>query len=362
MKFVDDYRDKELVSRLAEVIHKNAVQNYTFMEVCGGHTAAIHRFGIPSLLPASVKLISGPGCPVCVTDISFIDKVAYYARMNGIIIATFGDLIRVPGYSSSLEKEKSSGADIRIVLSAHEALNIARINPDRTVIFAGIGFETTAPGSAVTIRTAYSEHISNFCVLSAHKVMPPAMQAVISGGTSIKGFICPGHVATITGSAVFDFIPDKYRIGCVVSGFEPVDIMLSVLMLILQSNNNNPITEIEYRRAVSRQGNVIALENLYDVFEPCDSDWRGLGTIKSGGLAIKKKYRHFDAEMRFPLGLSPVKDNTGCICGEILRGSREPENCPLFATKCLPDNPVGACMVSPEGTCNTWYKYRKHHD
>lgn len=362
MKFINDYRDKKLILKISELIQRNADRDYRFMEVCGGHTATIHRFGITSLLPENIKLISGPGCPVCVTGTGFIDKAVECSGIQDVIIATFGDLIRVPGSLSSLEKEKASGADIRIVLSANDALDIALRNHERVVVFPAIGFETTAPGTAVTIRKAFSLEISNFCVLPAHKLMPPAMESIIKGGTRLDGFICPGHVAAITGSGIFDFIPEEYSLPCVVSGFEPADLLLSILMLVRQVNSGKPSTQIQYTRAVSREGNVIAQEIMQEVFEPCDAEWRGLGIIHSGGLGIKKKYEQYDAETRFPLKISHDKDVSGCICGDILRGLKEPVDCPLFAMSCMPEDPVGACMVSQEGTCNTWYKYRKKYE
>jgi hydrogenase expression/formation protein HypD len=267
MKYVDEYRDIELVKKLTELIYRSVRRNYIFMEVCGGHTAAIHRFGIPSMLPDNVKLISGPGCPVCVTGTDYIDKAIAYSQMDGIILTTFGDMIRVPGSVSSLEKENGAGSDIRVVVSALEALEIARLNHEKKVVFLGIGFETTSPGSAVTIKLAEHEHIDNFFILSAHKIMPPAMETIIAEGVNIDGFICPGHVATITGSKIFDFIPDRYKLGCVITGFEPVDILQSILMLINQVNLNSPKMEIQYRRAVSKNGNTIAQRHLSDVFE-----------------------------------------------------------------------------------------------
>lgn len=357
MKYIDEYRDNKLISRLADKIRRSAKGDYIFMEVCGGHTAAIHRFGIPSILPENVKLISGPGCPVCVTGTDFIDKAIAYSRENAII-ATFGDLIRVPGSSSSLEKMRAEGKDVRIVLSALEALDIARANPGKMVIFPAIGFETTAPGTAVTIKMAAEQKVSNFYIVCGHKVMPPAMEAIISEGVKLDGFICPGHVAAITGSSIFDFIPEKYNLGCVVTGFEPVDILQAILMLILQTNLKKPLVEIQYRRAVTRNGNRIALENITEVFKNIDSYWRGLGIIKSSGLGLNDRFRKFDVEDSLPLKIANTEENKHCICGNILRGLMKPSDCTLFGNECVPENPVGACMVSPEGSCNTYYKYR----
>ncbi len=358
MKYIDEYRNKDLVMKLTDLINKSVRRDYTFMEVCGGHTAAIHRFGIPSLLPGNIKLISGPGCPVCVTGTDFIDKAIAYSKMEDVIITTFGDLIRVPGSASSLEKEKAAGADIRIVLSGLDALEIARINSEKKVIFLGIGFETTAPGTAVTIKLAEKDYIKNFFLLSAHKIMPPAMEAIIKEGVNLDGFICPGHVATITGSAVFNFIPEKFNLGCVITGFEPADILQSILMLIRQVNRNTPKVEIQYSRAVTVNGNSIAQRHLSEVFEPCNAQWRGFGVIPSSGLMLRKDFERFNVENNIPVRINFQEDNELCICGEILRGLKTPDDCPLFADICFPENPLGACMVSNEGSCNTYYKYR----
>ncbi len=358
MRYINEYRDKGLIKKLADEITRVASRRYTFMEVCGGHTSAIHRFGIPAILPADIKLISGPGCPVCVTGTDFIDRAITYSGMADVIIATFGDLIRVPGSSSSLEKEKSKGADIRIVFSGLEALEIARTNPDKKVIFLGIGFETTAPGTAVTIKEAKKAGIRNFLVLCAHKVMPPAMEAIMNDGVRLDGFICPGHVAAITGSDNFNFIPEKHNLACVISGFEPADILQSVLMLVKQVNSESPECAIQYKRVVTREGNVKALGSMNEVFSHASAMWRGLGMIEASGLQIRDEFSEFDAERKVPVNFVSGAENPSCICGNILRGINSPEDCMLFGTGCTPENPVGACMVSPEGTCNTFYRYR----
>ncbi len=341
------------------MIRSSAKEDYTFMEVCGGHTAAIHRFGIPSLLPENIRLISGPGCPVCVTSKKFIDTAIALSGVDGVIIATFGDLIRVPGSFSSLEREKARGADIRVVLSALEALQIAKSNFDKKVIFLGIGFETSAPGTAVTISMADQEGTQNFFLLSAHKVMPPAMEAILKNGTKLDGFICPGHVAAITGASAFNFIPEKHHIGCVITGFEPADILHSILMLINQVNSNTPKVEIQYTRVVTADGNRTGQDFMERIFELHDSEWRGFGTIPSSGMALRKEFERFDAEKNFTVDVISRDDNQLCICGEILRGIRTPDDCRLFGTICHPEDPVGACMVSDEGACSTYFKYRK---
>ncbi len=360
MKYVDEYRNGKHVARLSEMIRQEVARDYSFMEVCGGHTAAIHRFGIPSLLPGEVKLLSGPGCPVCVTPARYIDTLVALASRMDMTVALFGDLIRVPGTQISPGEAKASGADIRVVLSAHEALDLARSDPRRMIIFAAIGFETTAPGTAVTLMQAEKEGIKNFFVLNAHKVMPPAMEMILSEGARLDGFICPGHVAVITGAAAFEFIPRNYGLACAVTGFEPADIMLAVLMLIRQVNRGKPQVEIEYARAVSTTGNTMAGRYMHEVFEPGDTEWRGLGIIKWGGLKIRERYSRFDADIVFPVDIPEQEAETDCICGDILRGVSTPSDCPLFATACTPDHPQGACMVSAEGSCHTFFKYYCH--
>lgn len=358
MKYIDEYRDKGLIAKLADMITASVRRDYTFMEVCGGHTAAIHRFGIPYLLPENIKLISGPGCPVCVTGTDFIDTAIAYSQIDDVIITTFGDLIRVPGSESSLEKMNESGSDVRIVFSGLDALEIAKQNPQKKVIFLGIGFETTAPATAVTIKQAEKENVGNFFLLSAHKVMPPAMETIVKDGTSLDGFICPGHVAAVTGSAIFDFLPEKYNTACVVTGFEPADLLQAILMLVKQVNSNNPEVEIQYNRAVTVNGNQEARQYLNEVFEYCNARWRGFGLIEDSGLKLAGKYERFNAGSFATVEVSIHEEDRRCICPEILRGLKEPGDCPIFAKSCFPENPVGACMVSPEGACNAWYKYK----
>lgn len=330
------------------------------MEVCGGHTMAIHRFGIPSLLPSNIRLKSGPGCPVCVTGKSYIDQAIEYARMKDVILCSYGDLLRVPGTFSSLYNEKAAGCDVRIVYSLMEALAVARENPDNKVVFLAIGFETTAPGSAVGILQAEKEGLENFYLLSSHKLMPPAMNAIVENGVKISGYICPGHVTTITGKEIYTHIPEQYGIPCVVSGFEPLDILQSIWMLLEQLEKNSPSVEIQYKRAVKPEGNVKAKEFLNEVFEPRNDWWRGLGTIENSGLKIREQYSHHDAEQMIPVETDTDESDHGCICGDILKGIKEPYDCGLFGKKCTPLNPVGACMVSSEGACQAFYKYKNY--
>ncbi len=357
MKFIDEYRNKEIVFKLVKQIKEISKKEISLMEVCGGHTMSIQKFGIPSLLPKNIKLLSGPGCPVCVTSNKFIDHAIALSKVKDVIITSFGDLIRVPGSSSSLEKEKAKGADIRIVLSSLDALEIAKNNKVKKIVFLGIGFETTAPTSAATILEADKQNINNFFLLSSHKTMPPAMTALIDEGVKIDGYICPGHVTTITGTEMYKQVVEKYKLACVVSGFEPVDILQSIYMLVKQIENNTPKVENAYKRAVKPEGNVLAQNIMSKVFEPQNDWWRGLGILENSGLAIRKKYKMFDAAQSFNVKIEETIEVKGCICGEILKGLKTPKECKLYSKVCNPVNPVGTCMVSSEGACHAYFKY-----
>ena len=358
MKYIDEYRKKDLILSLAEKLRKVSKREIVLMEVCGGHTMAIHRFGLTSLLPPTIRLISGPGCPVCVSSQQFIDTAMAYSKIPGVIITTYGDLIRVPGSSTSLEKERANGSDVRIVYSVLESLEIAREHPDKRVVFLGIGFETTAPLTAAAILQAQKEQIPNFFVLSAHKIMPPVMKALVAEGVKIDGFIAPGHVSAITGTAIYNDLVTVCGLGVVISGFESVDMMQSVLMLTEQIESGQPAVEVQYQRVVQKDGNLIAQKILEEVFEFRDDTWRGLGMIPKSGLGIRESLSAFDAERQFTVEVPASTEPKGCICGQILRGLKTPVECPLFAKKCTPSDPVGACMVSGEGTCATYFKYR----
>jgi len=357
LKYIDEFRDSALVRELSEKIRQLSAKRITLMEVCGGHTMAIQKFGIPSLLPENINLLSGPGCPVCVTDIKFIDRAVALSRLKNTIIVTYGDLIRVPGSSSSLDREKASGADIRIVYSTLDALNIAAGNSNRKVVFLGIGFETTTPSSAIAILEASKKNIDNFFVCSAHKVMPPAMGALIDEGIKIDGYIGPGHVSTVAGAKMYDSLAEKYKLSVVISGFEPVDILQSVYMLVKQLENESPRIEIQYKRAVTYEGNIKAQQIIDEVFEPRNDWWRGLGMLELSGMGIKKKYESFDAEKQIAVDVEPPVEPKGCICGDILKGLKKPTDCKLFRKVCTPAYPVGTCMVSNEGTCQAYFNY-----
>ncbi|MCX7986862.1 MAG: hydrogenase formation protein HypD [Bacteroidales bacterium] len=359
MKYVTEFRNSEAIKSLSAYLHKISNKEITIMEVCGSHTMSVHRFGIHDLLPEHIHLISGPGCPVCVTSIDFMDKAIALARLPNTIITTFGDLIKVPGSTSSLEKERANGADIRIVFSINEALEMAERYPDKEIVFLAIGFETTTPPTAAGVLRAHSSGIKNFSILSAHKIMPPPMQALIEEGIPIDGFLAPGHVSTITGIEMYRFIPEKFRKGVVVSGFEPTDILQSVIMLVQQFEKQEPNVEIQYRRVVKPEGNIKAMQMIEEVFEVTSANWRGLGNLPNSALQLKKRYAHFDAEKKFQISLDAPHEPKGCICGLILKGLRTPPQCTLFGKLCTPDNPVGACMVSSEGACNVFYRYKK---
>ena len=357
MKYIDEYRNRELVKQYLDLIHTSSVKDISLMEVCGGHTMSIQKFGLPSMLPSTIRLLSGPGCPVCVSSRHFIDRAIAYAHLPDVTITTFGDLIRVPGSSSTLNQEKAAGADIRVVYSILDALEIAENNPARRIIFLGIGFETTAPGTAAGILNAYHKNLDNFFVLSNHKIMPPAMEALIDEGVKINGYIAPGHVSTITGPEIFANIASKYNLACVIAGFEPIDLLQAIYMLVRQIEKNEPRVEIAYKRAVKRGGNPKAKKMMEEVFHLRNDWWRGLGDIPKSGLAIREKYRSFDAEAMIQVDVEPTREDKGCICGEILKGLKTPKDCKLFGKTCTPANPVGACMVSNEGACHAFYKY-----
>ncbi len=362
MKFVDEYRDPELFNGLLAGVRKRAeklARPITIMEVCGSHTNAIGRFGIRRLLPENIRLISGPGCPVCVTSVQDVDRALFLARQAGVTFVTFGDMLRVPGTERrSLEKERADGADIRVVDSAAECLGLALKNPDRRIVFMGIGFETTSPAAASVIKTARKEGLSNLLVFSVHKVIPPAIRALLEDpDISVDGFMLPGHVSTILGTAAYSLIARQGRAG-VITGFEPVDILQGVAMILDQIIDENPKIEIQYRRAVKEAGNPAARRILDEVFRPEDSRWRGLGVIPDSGLAFREEYREFDAATRFEFQVIESHEVSGCRCGDVLKGIISPAECPRFRTACSPANPLGPCMVSTEGTCAAYYKYQ----
>ncbi len=364
MRYIDEYNNKRIINGLIDNIHqklKGYSKKIVLMEVCGTHTMSIFRSGLKELLPRRIELLSGPGCPVCVTPNHYIDKAIAYSRVKDTVITTFGDMMRVPGSVSTLEKEKAKGANVVVVYSPLDALTIAKLNPNKKVVFLGIGFETTAPLVASTIETAKKSNVRNFFVLSGHKLIPPAIGALVnSGEVIIDGFICPGHVSAIIGSKPYRFIAEKYNIPCVITGFEPLDIAEGIYMLVKQIvEHQKADVQIQYTRIVKKKGNIKALRVMNKVFKIEDSQWRGIGYILASGLKLSKPYQHFDAERNFKVNLPESKEHKGCICSEILRGVKTPLDCKLFKKRCVPENPLGACMVSSEGTCSAYYKYNR---
>ncbi len=358
MKYMDEYRDGDVARALSEKIRKISTRRIRLMEICGTHTMAIFRHGIRTLLPDTIELVSGPGCPVCVTATEDIDRAVKLARTKGVIITTFGDMVRVPGSAGSLQTAQAEGAVVKMVYSTFDALKIAAENQDRDVVFLGVGFETTAPTVAAAIQTAHAQERGNFSVLSAHKLLPPAMDALLSGGRlMVDGFICPGHVTTIIGTSSYESVVRRFQTPCVVTGFEPVDILQGILMLVEQAESCRAEVEIQYSRAVSPEGNPGALAVMDQVFEPCDTLWRGLGNIPKSGLAIREPFVVLDAERRFDLDVPAAVDPPGCLCANVLRGAATPPECKLFRTACTPGTPIGPCMVSSEGTCAAYFKY-----
>jgi len=346
------------IIQFIEKLSKKIERQINLMEVCGTHTVSIFRHGIRSVISSNIKLLSGPGCPVCVTPVEDIDRMLYIAKQPDVILATFGDMMRVPGSDGSLYKAKAEGADIRMVYSPLDALKIGEQNENKKVVFFAAGFETTSPSIAATIFEAERKGIQNFYIYSVHKLVPPALEVLVNTEElKLDGFILPGHVSTIIGSKVYEFIPSKYKKACVITGFDADDILQAIFMLLKQINENEPKVEIQYKDAVKPEGNPKAVEFINRYFEPCDSNWRGIGIIPKSGLKLKKEYSHRDAEFVFTIPQIQSKEPKGCQCGLVLRGVKIPPECPLFAKICTPENPVGACMVSSEGSCAAYYKY-----
>ena len=354
------FKDPQLAKGLVESIRSFAPEGreVTLMEVCGTHTVSIARNGIRSLMPDNVKLSSGPGCPVCVTSNHDIDKVIALARVPGVIITTFGDMTRVPGSTSSLLAEQANGADVRIVYSPLDALRIAQESPDAQVVFVGVGFETTTPLVAMAIKRAKAMGLENFSVFAAHKNMPGALDVIVSDPSlKVDALILPGHVSTIIGAEPYRFLAQKYGIPGVITGFEPVDILQGVAMIMRQLHEGRADIEIAYARGVMPQGNPVALAAIDEVFETCTATWRGLGPIPGSGYRIRPEFAQFDAVARFQPQVEPTIEPKGCRCGDVLRGIMAPSDCPLFRRVCTPENPVGPCMVSSEGSCAAYYRY-----
>lgn len=358
MKFVKEFRNPKSIKKLIKEINELVQEEISIMEVCGTHTMAIFKSGIRELLPSKLKLISGPGCPVCVTPQSYIDTAIQLLKREDIIITTFGDMIKVPGKDSSLRKEKALGRDIRMVYSPLDSLKIAEENPDKEVVFLGVGFETTAPTIALSVKLAHKKNIKNYSVLQSIKTMPNTMkQLILDDEVKINGFICPGHVSSVIGVKPFEFLAKDFNIPSVVAGFESGDIAIALYKIIKMINEKEYNVKNVYGRLVNYEGNSKALEIIDEVFQKTDSNWRGLGTIKNTGLRLKSNYSLYDAEEKLNLKMVDTQPNKECICGDILKGKKIPLDCKLFGKACNPINPIGACMVSEEGTCAAYYKY-----
>ena len=358
MRYVQEFHNAAAARGLVAAIERITSRPLNLMEVCGTHTVAIFRHGIRQLLPPPLSMLSGPGCPVCVTTNADIDKAIALAEQSGVTLATFGDMMKVPGSYQSLQQVKADGSDVRVVYSPRDAVCMARDNPRRPVVFLAVGFETTAPTIAAALLEAEALGLKNFYLISVHKLIPPAMRALLAAGeVRIDGFICPGHVSVVIGSQPYQFIPQQYGVPCVITGFEPLDVLQGIEMLLRQIAEGRAEVEIQYRRGVRPEGNPLARELLSRVFETSDADWRGLGCIPGSGLKLRPEYRRFDAEEAFAISPPPAKEHKGCLCGDILRGAKTPPECPLFAATCTPERPVGPCMVSSEGTCAGWYQY-----
>jgi hydrogenase expression/formation protein HypD len=361
MKCADGFRSREITAPLVDEIARSLTRPVRIMEVCGTHTMSIFRHGIRSLLPPGLTLLSGPGCPVCVTPASHVNAFLAAARLSHVTIATFGDLIRVPGSEGSLAAARAQGARVEIVYSPMDGLTLAQAEPERTVVFPAIGFETTAPTIAATILQAERLGIENFLIIAAAKTMPQALDALMADPElQVDGLLCPGHVSAIIGSDAYEPFAERYGLACAVAGFEPADILAGLLSLIRQINRNQPQVENCYTRAVTAGGNCKAQSLIREVFQPADSEWRGLGVIGGSGLALREKYRRFDAVRQLSLKVQPAPDPKGCRCGEILKGRLSPPQCPLYGAACTPLRPVGPCMVSNEGTCAAYYRYSGH--
>ena len=364
MKYIDEFRNKNLIKKVLGKIKKITPQDkVNIMAVCGTHTQSFYRFGLDKLLPSNVNLIAGPGCPVCVSSQEYIDGAIRLAQNKDTVVLTFGDMLRIPGTKSTLEKERAKSANVGVVYSALDSINAAKRNPDKKIIFLAVGFETTAPTIALSVLSAKRENLKNLLFFSSLKLIPPAMDYLVKDKRiKLSGFLCPGHVSVVIGTEPYEFIPKKYGIGCCISGFEPLDILEGIYILIQQIVEKKPSIANQYRRVVTHNGNLKAKKIISEVFEVCNDYWRGLGGIPQSGLRLKSAFSEFDAEKIFSVSRKPQTANRKpqkCRCADILQGLISPPDCPLFSKACRPDNPIGPCMVSSEGACSAYYKYRK---
>lgn len=358
MKYLSEYRDPEMVQEYLKEIHKITTKPWTLMEICGGQTHSLVKNGLLDLLPEKITMVHGPGCPVCVTPVSVIDEAVYLSMLPNIILCSFGDMLRVPGSKKSLLEAKAEGADVRILYSPLEAVQLAKANPDKQVVFFAVGFETTAPANALSVVHAYQLGITNYSILASHVLVPPAMEAILGDkDNKIDAFLAAGHVCTIMGMDEYDPIAEKYQTPIVVTGFEPVDLLQGILMAIQQLEKGIYKVENQYARTVQREGNKMAQDTIHEVFETGDRVWRGIGTIPDSGYEVNDKYKNYNARVKFVIDIPFAEENKECISGEIMKGLKKPMQCPNFGTLCKPEHPLGAPMVSSEGACAAYYHY-----
>lgn len=358
MKFLTEYRDPELVKQYVDQIHHITTKPCKLMEICGGQTHSLVKNGILDMLPNTITMVHGPGCPVCVTPVSIIDEAIYLAMQPNVIICSFGDMLRVPGSGKSLLEAKAEGADVRILYSPLEAVQLAQQNPGKEIVFFAVGFETTAPANALSIVQAFKSGITNYSILTSHVLVPPAMEALLSDEENqVDAFLAAGHVCTIMGMEEYYPIAEKYKTPIVITGFEPVDLLQGILMAILQLENGDYKVENQYTRYVQREGNRLAKETMEEVFTISDRVWRGIGTIPQSGYEVNEQYKHYNARVKFKLDLPVAEENKDCISGSIMKGLKKPFQCPNFGTACKPEHPLGAPMVSSEGACAAYYHY-----
>ena len=358
MKYLTEYRDPELAQRYLDEIHKTVTRPWTIMEVCGGQTHSLVKNGILNMLPKEINMVHGPGCPVCVTPLNLIDKALFLAEEKDVILCSYGDMLRVPGSQKNLLEAKANGADIRILYSPLEAVEIAQQNPDKEVVFFAVGFETTAPANALSVVHAKKLGLKNYSILASHVLVPPAIEALMEDEEShVQGFLAAGHVCTIMGTLEYYPLVERFKVPMVVTGFEPVDLLQGILMTVKQLEKGEAKVENQYARMVKEEGNPIAQDTIYEVFEVTDRSWRGMEVIPMSGYEVKEEYAAFDAKKKFNVNIPEVPENEECIAGEIMKGIKKPFECVNFGTKCKPENPLGAPMVSSEGACAAYYHF-----
>jgi hydrogenase expression/formation protein HypD len=361
MKFIDEYRDPKLARALVGEIAVTVTRPWVLMEICGGQTHTLMRYGIDELLPPQLELVHGPGCPVCVTPLEIIDQAVAIAAMPGVTLVSYGDMLRVPGSTSDLFRVKAEGGDVRVAYSPMDAVAIARQNPDRQVVFFAVGFETTAPANAMAVWQAKREGLANFSILVSHVLVPPAVRLLLGfPDNRVQGFIAPGHVCAVMGYTEYEELARDFRVPFVVGGFEPLDLLEAILMLVRQLEQGRAEVENQYVRSVTREGNIAARNRMFEVFETGDRKWRGIGPIPASGYRLRREYAAFDAESRFHVQTTRVEEPSECIAARVLQGLAKPIDCPAFGTRCTPQTPLGAPMVSSEGACAAYYRFRRH--